>query len=163
MQVVKNPITGSWELAESGGTIPRAAGEVQPCDPLRVLLVDDEAQARKLYSLIIGQTFPSVTCDLAENGARAVELFIEHHPLVIVMDIVMPVLDGEKAFYQIEEHCQANQWQSPRVIFCTGYSPSIGLRNVVASDSAHCLLQKPIRKQVLVTAISKRLPLPPTP
>ena len=73
----------------------------------------------------------------------------------------MPVLEGEEAFYQIEDYCQTNRWQLPCVVFCTGHAPSVGLRNVVASEPAHCLLQKPMRKRILVTALSKRLKLRP--
>lgn len=161
MKVVKNPILGTWELAESDGAIPFKAHGARPCNSKLVLIVDDEEQNRRLHQTIINSAFPSVQCDQAADGAQAVELFIAHHPLVILMDVVMPVLDGEEAFYQIEEHCQTNNWQCPRVVFCTGHSPSVGLRNVVASDPSNCLLQKPIRKRILVTALSKRLNLQP--
>ncbi len=162
MKVVKNPITGVWELAESEGLIPKStATGNRPCVPRLVLIVDDEEQTRQFYEKIIQQAFPSAQCLQAIHGEQAVELFIAHHPLVILMDIIMPVLDGEEAFYRIEDYCIANQWQRPRTIFCTGHSPSVGLRNIVASDPANCLLQKPIRKQTLVTALSKRLHLRP--
>ncbi len=161
MKVVRNPLLGTWELAESEGAMPSKSLGARPCDPKRVLIVDDEEQNRKLHQAIINSAFPSVRCDLAADGASAVEQFIAYHPLVILMDIVMPVLDGEEAFYQIEEYCQTNHWQNPRVIFCTGHSPSVGLRNVVASDPADCLLQKPIRKRILITALAKRLNMRP--
>ena len=161
MKVVKNPILGTWELAESDGAIPLKSHGARPCNTKLVLIVDDEEQNRRLHQTIINSAFPTVQCLQAADGAQAVELFIAHHPLVILMDVVMPVLDGEEAFYQIEEFCQTNNWQSPRVVFCTGHSPSVGLRNVVASDPSNCLLQKPIRKRILVTALSKRLNLLP--
>ncbi len=162
MKIVLNPISDDWELAESNEAIqPRAASDL-PCFRNRILIVDDEEPTLKLYATSILAAFPSVTCDQACNGVQAVEQFIAHHPLVILMDIVMPVLDGEEAYYQIEEYCQANNRQLPRVIFCTGHSPSVGLRNVVASDPAHCLLRKPMRKRILLTALSKRLGLRPT-
>ena len=161
MKVIKNPISDDWELAESNGAMPQSAAGGLPCFRNRILIVDDEEQTLKLYATSIQTAFPGMECDQARNGARAVELFMTRHPLVIVMDIVMPVLDGEEAYYQIEEHCQTHNWQPPRVIFCTGHSPSVGLRNVVAGDPAHCLLRKPIRKRILLTALSKRLGLRP--
>ena len=161
MRIIKNPISGAWELAESEETLTRITLGDTPCVRNRVLLVDDEEQTRNLYATIMRQSFPSVECFQAPDGAKAVELFIQHHPLVLVMDIVMPILEGEEAFYQIEDYCQANRWQLPCVIFCTGHAPSVGLRNVVASEPAHCLLQKPMRKRILVTALSKRLKLRP--
>ena len=161
MKIVKNPLLGTWELAESDGVMPAKSLGARPANPHCVLIVDDEEPNRRLHKTIIADAFPSVHCELASDGARAFDAFIAHHPLVILMDIVMPVLDGEESFYKIEEHCQTNNWQPPRVIFLTGHSPSVGLRNVVASDPANCLLQKPVRKQILVTALSKRLNLRP--
>lgn len=161
MKVVRNPILGTWELAESEGKIPAKAFGMVPCNPKRMLIVDDEEQNRRLYHTIVRSSFPAVESEFACDGSQAVSLFVAMHPLVIVMDIVMPILDGEEAYYQIEEHCQTNNWQPPRVVFCTGHSPSVGLRNVVASDPANCLLQKPIRKRILVTALAKRLNMQP--
>ena len=161
MKVLKNPVTGAWEMAESEDPIPRHPGSRQPCIQKRVLIVDDDEPTRRMYSTIIGLAFPSVECDFAFDGARAIEVFVERHPHVILMDIVMPVMYGEDAFYQIEEFCQTKNWQLPRVIFCTGHAPSVGLRNVVAGDPSHCLLQKPIRKQTLVLALAKRLNVRP--
>ncbi len=161
MKIVKSPISGIWEMAESDEAMPATPSGLQPCDPHKILIVDDEEPNRRLHQTIIQTLFPTVLCEQAPDGARAVELFQASHPLVILMDIVMPVLDGEEAYYQIEEYCQANNWHPPRVIFCTGHSPSVGLRNVVASDPCNCLLQKPIRRRILVTALSKRLGLRP--
>ena len=161
MKIVKNPLLGTWEMAESEGTIPSKNRGSRPCNPRCVLIVDDEEPNRRLHQTIIHSAFPTVQCEQACEGAQAVSLFIARQPLVILMDIVMPVLDGEEAYYQIEEHCQVNNWQPPRVIFCTGHSPSVGLRNVVASDPANCLLQKPIRRRILITALSKRLGMRP--
>ena len=103
MKIVKNPLLGTWEMAESEGAIPAKSGGSMPCNPRLVLIVDDEEQNRKLHQTVISSAFPSVRCEQASDGAQAVALFTAHHPLVIMMDIVMPVLDGEEAFYQIEE------------------------------------------------------------
>lgn len=159
MKVITNPDSGAWELAESEEPIARPA-DSKPYSN-RILVVDDEEQTRKLYSTIISQAFPSVECVFAADGARAVEAFAANHPRVILMDIVMPVMDGEEAFYQIEEFCSTNNWRLPHVVFCSGHAPSVGLRNVVAGDAAHCLLQKPIRKLTLVRALAKRLQMRP--
>ena len=161
MKIIKNPLLGTWEMAESEGSMPSKNRSSRPCNPKCVLIVDDEEPNRRLHQTIIHAAFPAVQCEQASDGAQAVALFIARQPLVILMDVVMPVLDGEEAYYQIEEHCQTHNWKLPRVVFCTGHSPSVSLRNVVAGDPAHCLLQKPIRKRILVTAIAKRLGLRP--
>ncbi len=161
MKVTRNPVLGTWEMAESDGAMPRGAPGLKPCDTARILVVDDETQTRSLYCSILKNSFPHVECDQAPDGARAIETFTTHHPHVVVMDILMPVMNGEEAYYEIADFCEENGWECPRFVFCSGHSPSAGLRNVVASDPAHCLLQKPIRKQILVAAVSKRVHLRP--
>src|SRR6185503_19093423 len=68
------------------------AGEGEP--PIRVLLVDDHAVVRRglrgFFELlddieIVGE---------AEDGQRAVELVDQLEPDVVLMDLLMPVLDG---------------------------------------------------------------------
>lgn len=157
MKVTKNPLLGTWEMAESEGSIRSNAGNLTPCDPRRILIVDDEAKMRNLFRAMLARKFPSIEFDLAPDGVRGVELFVEHQQHVVLMDMIMPVMNGEEAYYEIVNECEKRGWQSPRFIFCTGHSPSVGLRNVVASDPAHCLLQKPVRQQTLVAAVTKRI------
>ena len=57
-----------------------------------VLVVDDEADARELVATVLRRNGAEVTT--AANAARALTLFAENPPMVLVSDIGMPETDG---------------------------------------------------------------------
>lgn len=67
---------------------------------VRVLIAEDEAHIRLLLRKIMEQMGASVVAE-AVNGQQAVELFAQHRPHIVLMDVVMPVLNGKEAIKQI--------------------------------------------------------------
>ena len=67
---------------------------------LRAVIADDDPYARKMIKDVLEQAGLIVIAE-ARNGREAVELTLQHHPDVVVMDIVMPDLDGVMATRQI--------------------------------------------------------------
>jgi diguanylate cyclase (GGDEF)-like protein/PAS domain S-box-containing protein len=63
------------------------------------LVVDDEMVVRILVREALEQSGHEV-CE-AENGAQALERFIEHRPDIVLMDIMMPGMDGFTACSQL--------------------------------------------------------------
>jgi len=123
----------------------------------RVLVADDEEAIRSLFSQVLSYGLPDCKVDLAENGADAVESFQENHHSVVLMDLCMPVMDGNEAFNQIRKVCDERNWEMPAVVFCTGYDPSQHVQNAIAGNPRHCLLRKPVTNDTLVEAIKIRL------
>jgi len=67
--------------------------------PDTILVVDDNDQNRVLlHDVLVMSGFRVL---LAENGKEAVNLAIEHHPDLILMDIQMPVMNGLEAGRQL--------------------------------------------------------------
>lgn len=158
MKVVKNPLIGTWELAESEGVRrQREQSGYKACTPHCILIADDEENLASAYLSALKRMFPGCVFHMVANGRELVDAFEKHHPEVIVSDISMPVINGEEAFNHIQAWCDERKWQMPAVIFCTGYNPTYSLRQVVAADPAHCLLRKPVRNKILVDAVSKRI------
>lgn len=63
---------------------------------LRTLIVDDDEDIRLLLSLnFLGG--PIEVVGEASDGERGVELALELQPDIIVMDLMMPVMDGAEA------------------------------------------------------------------
>jgi CheY-like chemotaxis protein len=143
----------SENVDQPGG--PSSRGE--PCTPRRILIVDDEKAIRDVFQLVLTMGLPGCKADLAVNGAEAVSMFNDLHHELLLMDLHMPVMDGETAFYEIQKICDMNQWQMPSVVFCTGYEPSNMLKELIANQPAHCVLRKPVSNKILVDALKARL------
>ncbi|MFY4815615.1 response regulator, partial [Haloarcula sp. AONF1] len=78
----------------------------------RVLIADDSEFMRNLLREILEGEFEIV--GEAENGVEAVNMYEEHGPDLVMMDIVMPIRDGIEATTEIlEENPDAT------VIMCT--------------------------------------------
>lgn len=157
MKNTTNPVvgTGEWKESESPINTPRSSH--LPCQLNRILIVDDEDGIRRVFNMVLSASINGITIDMASNGAKGVEAFKREHHSVILMDLSMPIMDGETAFLEIQRHCEHENWMMPAVVFCTGFNPSQNVRNIVSGNPRHCMLQKPVRNQILVESIQSRL------
>lgn len=71
---------------------------------IRFLIVDDPPQARTALHRLISTLPGGEVVAEAENGAEAVQLIPVHQPHVVLMDIVMPVMDGLQAAEHMKRH-----------------------------------------------------------
>jgi two-component system, NarL family, response regulator LiaR len=77
------------------------ASRQMPSDgALRVIVADDDPFARRLIKSVLEQTGMIVIAE-AKDGHEAIELGVQHRPDVIVMDAVMPGIDGVLATRRI--------------------------------------------------------------
>ena len=68
---------------------------------IRVLIADDHAIVRKGIRALLSETPGFEVVAEAVNGQEAVQGAAETHPDVILMDLVMPIMDGIEATRQI--------------------------------------------------------------
>src|SRR5258708_16707076 len=69
-----------------------------------VIIVDDDADARNLYQKLAIQALPNHTIRSAENGAEALILIEKDVPGLVVLDLMMPDVDG----FAVIERMRAN-------------------------------------------------------
>jgi DNA-binding NarL/FixJ family response regulator len=70
--------------------------------PLRVIVADDDPIARRSIKQALTQPGIIVIAE-AHDGREAVELCLHYKPDIVLMDVVMPVLDGIQATKRIVE------------------------------------------------------------
>ena len=88
-------------------------------NPIRIVLVDDHAVIRQaLRMLLESQPELEVVADV-ENGHEAVQAVERLQPDVVLMDVVMPGLNGLEATRQIRRSCPAT-----RVVMLSGFVPT---------------------------------------
>lgn len=77
-----------------------------PETPVRILVVDDEPDIRNILHILLSSRGYEV--DEAENGLRAVELVRTQPDYdLIILDIMMPGMDGVSACAEIRQHSVA--------------------------------------------------------
>lgn len=70
--------------------------------PRTILLTDDEAHIRKFIGLVL-RKFGQPQILEAANGAEAVEMYRQHQPDLVLLDVNMPIMDGVQALAQIKQ------------------------------------------------------------
>ena len=73
--------------------------------PLRVLVVDDTDDVRLLLRVALGRDPRFEVAGEAANGQEAVEAVMANCPDAVLLDVMMPVMDGLTALPLMLEHC----------------------------------------------------------
>ncbi len=115
---------------------------------LKILVVDDDRLNRVVIIRILRESGHDVV--EASNGKEAIAIFEQQQPDLIVMDVMMPVMDGYQATRIIK---QSNSEQFIPVIFLTALSDEASLVKGIESGGDD-FLSKPFNKAILSAKIS---------
>ena len=77
-----------------------------PASPPRVLLIDDSIHFQKLVSLLVRQRFPGVDLQIADDGIAGLALYGRFQPQVLIVDILLPGIDGAMLITSLRSHPQ---------------------------------------------------------
>ncbi len=69
--------------------------------PKRILIADDEEAVRSLVKRLLGKNYKVIEAD---DGEEAVKVAVNQKPDLILMDILMPKMDGLTACYAIKRN-----------------------------------------------------------
>lgn len=116
---------------------------------IRILLADDHMIVRMGLATIISLEDNMEVIAEAEDGADAVRLADELHPDVIVMDIMMPNVNGAEATQQI-----LSRNPTSKILVLTTFSKSAEVRAAVKNGALGVLL-KDASKSTFVEAIRR--------
>ena len=125
--------------------------EFHSLDGLRVLLVDDEAEAREILSTVITRTGAEVkTC---KSAGEALSKLVEWKPDVILSDIAMPDEDGYSFINKVRSLPREKGGETPAAAL-TAYARDVDRRQALAAGyQMH--IAKPIGAGQLVTMIAR--------
>ena len=115
----------------------------------KILLVDDD----ELLRGILASMLSSYTIIEAGNGKEAVELYKLHKPDLVLMDIMMPVMDGVAATKEI-----LKENPNAKILAITAFAPIRGKEMLDAG--AIDIISKPITRKKLNEIVQRFLEMP---
>lgn len=117
-----------------------------PNSRVKLLVAEDNMVNQMVLTKFIDEDVYEVL--IAENGEKAFNLFKEHVPAAVLMDLSMPVMDGFQATAKIREFEKANNLERTPIIATTAH--------VLDEDRERCrragmddFLAKPMKKAAL--------------
>jgi len=111
----------------------------------KVLLVEDNADVRRLYAIGLNQRGFEVK--LASNGAEAVDRVASERPDVLLLDWLMPLMDGSEVLDRLDTQ---NGSRDIEIIVISGQPAPLEMPRRVRS-----WLTKPLSVDELVSEITR--------
>lgn len=116
----------------------------------KIMIVDDAAFMRMMIKDILTKNGYEVIAEAAD-GAQAVELYKEHQPDLVTMDITMPEMDGIAALKEIK---QING--NAKVIMCSAMGQQAMVIDAIQAGAKDFIV-KPFQADRVLEAIGKTL------
>ncbi len=126
--------------------------EIVP-DRYRILVVEDNPVNQKLLASILNKL--KIRCDVAENGAIAVESYSNKNYDMILMDCQMPVMDGYEAAQTIREQEKDSGKRIP--IFAITADAFADNKEKCLAAGMDDFITKPFKFDVITTTLKEHL------
>ncbi|WP_233507307.1 response regulator transcription factor [Adhaeribacter pallidiroseus] len=121
---------------------------MQNTNQYKVMVVDDDPDITELLQYNLEKEGYEVTT--AENGKEALEVAIKFNPDIILMDVMMPVMDGISACRQLREK---PEFRETYILFLTARSEEFS--EIAAFDAgADDFITKPIKPRALISRLA---------
>ena len=119
-----------------------------------VLVVDDNAMNLKVVQSLLKQT--QVQIDTAEDGAGCLEKCARNHYDLILMDHLMPNMDGIEAFHRLRADKQGINYKTPVIILTA--NAVAGMKQKYMEEGFNGFLSKPVQGPLLEKTLKQYLP-----
>ena len=103
---------------------------------IKVLIADDHTIVRAGLTALLGTEKDIEVVGEAKNGAQAVSEAIKLHPDIVIMDLMMPKMDGAEATAALHE-----KLPETKVIILTTFGSSDGIAHAIESGAAGALMK----------------------
>lgn len=113
-------------------------------EPIRIMVVDDHPVVRGGLAALVRTQADMLVIAEAEDGQRAVEMFREHRPDIVMMDLVMPAMSGIEATIQIRQG-----FPDARIIVLTTFDGDEDIYQALQAGAKSYLLKETHYTEVL--------------
>lgn len=120
----------------------------------RLLVVDDVSMNLKVVCGLLKET--EIKVDTATNGEDALALVEENHYDLILLDHMMPVMDGIETLQCMKDIKSFDIKKTPVVMLTA--NAVVGAKDAYIQAGFTDYITKPIREEVLLTTVKKLLP-----
>lgn len=135
---------GSPQLAAT-----EAETDLNQWAPLKILVVDDARSNQELIAGYFRNTHHRLL--FAENGLEGVQMAQTHLPDLILLDLRMPLMDGQEAAIALKQH---ELTRSIPIILITA-SLSYEVETMLANNLYDGLLHKPVKRQQILELMQR--------
>jgi two-component system NarL family response regulator len=115
--------------------------------PIRILVVEDHFLPRFAVTMLVNETADLTVVAEAETGWRAVELYRQHRPDVVLMDLRLPEMDGTAATAAI-----LREFPEARVLVLSHYESEEDVGGALRAGACG-FLKKDVKAETLLRAI----------
>mgnify|MGYP000879905271 CR=1 FL=1 len=115
-----------------------------------VLIIDDQRIMRLVLAAILNDAGIPIL-DQAENGLEALELYAKHKPAVVLLDLVMPAMDG---FVTMEKLLTYDP--KANIVICSSLQHKFYISRAL-KEGAKEFLVKPFRKEQVHLVVNRLL------
>src|SRR3954467_5259595 len=111
--------------------------QAQTQTPIQVVLVDDHAMLRRGLAVFLASYSDLKLIGEASNGREALALCAEKHPDIVLMDLMMPVMDGITATRLIHQ-----EYPEIQVIALTSFGEEALIKEILEAGAISYLFKK---------------------
>ena len=121
-------------------------------EPKKILIIDDDFLVSDIYSMELQKAvFAAITANNGESGLSKIQL---EKPNLILLDIVMPGLDGLQVLEKIRSNPELNNL---KVILLSNLKDESTIKNGLAHGANGYLIKTALTPQQIVSEVRKEL------
>jgi signal transduction histidine kinase/DNA-binding response OmpR family regulator len=137
---------------EPNGFIKRIEQLASPDEPKTILIVDDEASSREIMKKAVARVGWNAV--EAKNGVEAIAELSRFIPSVIILDLMMPEMDGFAVIHELQLH---EEWRKIPVLIVTSKDLTQAERDLLMHHSQIIIQKSPFSRRELLTEMCEQI------
>lgn len=121
---------------------------------LSVAIAEDNPQMLQVLNTMIEEENGFQVVGKAENGEDAYEMILNTQPDVVLLDVIMPKMDGISVIEKIKKTQTGKSWKEPAYIMVTAAGSDRVASEAFCSGASYYIM-KPFHKEIVLEKIRK--------